>query len=118
MKYLFFLLTLIQFTNSFANWERQQDIYNPQFGYVTENYYNYNNDKTVALVIYRGSTKYEDEDKKWKQVHWLQYPYTTKKKVGVVVVQMDDSMGQLLLTEKQEILNFSSMEVNHMQPSL
>lgn len=60
---LLVLVLLFTSANVYAGWERQLDIPGLQYGNMTENYYNYNADRSVALVIYRGSVKYEQPEK-------------------------------------------------------
>ena len=60
---LLLIAMLLTSANVYAGWERQQDILGLQLGNITENYYNYNADRSVALVIYRGNVKYEEPPK-------------------------------------------------------
>ena len=61
--FLLLVVMLLTSANVYAGWERQQDIPGLELRNITENYYNYNADRSVALVIYRGNVKYEEPPK-------------------------------------------------------
>jgi hypothetical protein len=61
--FLLLIVMLLTSANVYAIWERQQDIPGLELRNITENYYNYDADRAVALVIYRGNIKYEEPPK-------------------------------------------------------